>query len=47
MPSKRQETRNKWITFNYFGLLKKVLKPPAPSKPDGYKSSQSSSARII
>ncbi len=50
MPSSRQETRNKWITFNYFDLLKKVLKPQPPilgSKPDGYKSSQSSSARII
>lgn len=50
MPSKQQETRNKWITFNFFDLLKKVLKPPEPalpSKPDAYKSSQSSSARII
>ena len=50
MPSKQQETRNKWVTINYFDKLKQVLKPQPPIlgiKPDGYKSSQSSSARII
>lgn len=60
MPSTQQETRNKWVTMNFFDKLKQVLKPVMnvepfessdfvrpPKKPDGYKSSQSSSARII
>jgi len=60
MPSNQQETKNKWITINFFDKLKQVLKPAMnvepfessdfvklPQKPDGYKSSQSSSAKII
>jgi hypothetical protein len=59
MPSKQQETRNTWITINFRDRMRQILAPvmnvePFESsdlaplrKPDGYKSSQSSSARII
>ena len=45
----KQERQNRVITLNYFERLRATLPPIVvlPPKPDGYKSSQSSSAKII